>query len=109
MGLCQHSEPTDSLGQTYTGGKERRGEQGVLHIHGMNVLYCNNNTHSDSFGKHFPPTLNNCKIRPSTNISHEENMFSVHREELHNRISEAVTEKQAEDMNESVKAARIHF
>lgn len=52
----------------------------MLHIHGMNVLYCNNNTHSESFGKLFPPTLNNCKIRLSTNTSREENMFSVCRE-----------------------------
>lgn len=52
------------------------GEWAMLHIHGMNVLYCNNNTRR-AFGKLFPPTLNNCKTRLSTNTSHEENMFSV--------------------------------
>lgn len=70
-GICQLSEPTDSLGQTYAVGQENRSKLGMLHIHGMILLYCNNNTHTltrvyretETFGKLFPSTLNNCKMR----------------------------------------------
>ena len=49
-------------------------DSGGPDLHSREGVQCNNNTR-ESFGKLFPPTLNNCKTRPLTNTSHEGNIF----------------------------------